>query len=59
MELIASIALIFAAIHFVREHLRDKRDAELRANSGIEITADLSVERDESGAIRTIRISLP
>lgn len=60
MEFIASIVSIFAAVHFVRELLRDKRDAKLRAESGpVEIIADLSIERDERGNIRLIRISLP
>ena len=59
IEFVASIASIFAAIHFVRELLRDKRDAKLRAESGpIEIIADLSIERDERGTIRLIHISL-
>ncbi len=50
------IVFPLALIYFIRLHLREKKEAELRAP--LEIAGDAVIERDASGNITVIRISL-
>ena len=55
MEIILTLA---AVIIFIRSHIREEREARLRAQGPLQIELDAVIERDDAGNISVIRINL-